>query len=123
MIQTKKVGIVGAGPGGLMAAMLLSSKGYDVTVYEQSKQIGGRCGKLSQGNYSWDIGPTFLMYKELLAECFEEAGENINDHLDIIALDPMYKLFYADKTIPIYHDKTKLSRELDRQYQELPRHI
>ncbi len=56
----KRVAIVGAGPGGLSAAMLLSANGFDVTLYEKQAQVGGRNGKIRRGDYTFDIGPTFL---------------------------------------------------------------
>lgn len=37
----KKVAIIGSGPGGLASAILLASEGFDVTIYEREKYIGG----------------------------------------------------------------------------------
>lgn len=37
----KKIGIIGAGPSGLTCAYDLSIDGYDVTVFEKQKQLGG----------------------------------------------------------------------------------
>ncbi|GAB6098768.1 hypothetical protein JCM16358_06470 [Halanaerocella petrolearia] len=39
-----RVGIIGAGPGGLAAGILLASNGIDVTIYEKRRQVGGRNG-------------------------------------------------------------------------------
>tara|TARA_A100001015_G_scaffold253675_1_gene294022 strand:- start:3909 stop:5408 length:1500 start_codon:yes stop_codon:yes gene_type:complete len=116
MTQKKTVGIVGGGPGGLMAAMLLSSRGLDVTLYERSNQVGGRCGKLEKGEYSWDIGPTFLMYKELLEECFSEAGASLSEQLDLVRLDPMYQLFFSDKNISIFPESAQTEVELEKHF-------
>lgn len=38
----KRIAIIGAGPGGLAAAMLLGAKGYDVTIDEKQPYVGGR---------------------------------------------------------------------------------
>lgn len=37
----KKVAVIGAGPAGLTAAILLAKKGYDVTIFEWKDKIGG----------------------------------------------------------------------------------
>lgn len=42
MMTNKKVCIIGAGIGGLASAVLLTKKGYKVTVFEKEPQIGGR---------------------------------------------------------------------------------
>lgn len=94
--MSKRIGIVGAGPGGLISALLLASRGMDVTVYERGKQVGGRNGKFMLDGYSFDIGPTFLMMKYLLDEIFSEAGENSSDWIEFMELDPMYRLQFAD---------------------------
>ena len=54
------IGIVGAGPGGLVAGVLLAKDGFDVTIYEKEDQVGGRNGSIEAAGYSFDIGPTFL---------------------------------------------------------------
>ncbi|MEH7438005.1 NAD(P)-binding protein [Neobacillus drentensis] len=41
MSRSKKVTVIGAGPGGLAVSMLLAAKGYEVVVYEKQSYIGG----------------------------------------------------------------------------------
>ncbi|WP_367542917.1 phytoene desaturase family protein, partial [Terribacillus saccharophilus] len=74
----KKVAIIGAGPGGLTAGMLLAAKGYNVEIYEKNEVIGGRTSRLKQGEFQFDLGATFFMMPQLLEELFEEAGRNLN---------------------------------------------
>ena len=66
-MNKRRVIIIGAGPGGLTAGMLLASKGFEVQVFEKQDYIGGRNGPLKMNGYSFDIGPTFLMMKFILA--------------------------------------------------------
>ncbi len=94
----KSVIVIGGGVGGLASAALLSSKGYDVTVYEKNATIGGRSARLTVGDFSFDTGPTFLIYKEVLIELFEAMQKNIEDYVDIKTLDPLYSLVF-DKTV------------------------
>jgi len=116
MSTQSSIGVIGAGPGGLMAALLLASRGHSVTIYEKSKRIGGRCAELVRGDYSWDLGPTFLIYKEILENCFKQASLKVEDYLDIRSLDPMYKLFFADSDLDVYFNKKALSHELEKKF-------
>ena len=68
--MNKKILIVGAGPGGLAAAMLLAHRGFDVRVFEKADQPGGRTSELKLGDYRFDVGPTFFMMKFILDEIF-----------------------------------------------------
>lgn len=92
----KKVSIIGAGPGGLAAAMLLSSKGFDVTVFEKQPYIGGRTSRITLGDYTFDMGPTFFMMPQLLEELFESVDRNLHDYVDVQEVDPLYTLKFED---------------------------
>jgi phytoene desaturase len=114
----KKVAIVGAGPGGLTAGMILASHGYQVDLYEKEPRVGGRNGCLEQDGYRFDIGPTFLMMKFILEEMFQIAGgRNVDDYLDIRSLDPLYRLVFSEERqfLPT-QDKAKLKEQVDRLY-------
>ncbi len=94
--MSTKIVIVGAGPGGLTAGMLLSSRGYNVTIYEKNQLPGGRNGPLSLGEYTFDTGPTFLIMKSLLDEIFQIAGKRPDDYLKFTKIDPLYQLVFPD---------------------------
>ncbi len=92
----KKIGIVGAGPGGLAAGILLASKGFQVKIFEAESRVGGRNGSFSAEGYTFDIGPTFFMMPFVLEEIFAAAGKNLHDYVEMKLLDPYYQLLYAD---------------------------
>ena len=115
--MNKKVAIVGAGPGGLAAGVILSSRGYSVDIYEKQDYIGGRNSSFEKGGFKFDLGPTFLMMKFVLEEIFEIAGRNIDDYLDIREIDPLYRLvlpggqeFYPTRDI------SKMKSEMDKHF-------
>jgi len=112
----KKVAIVGAGPGGLSAAMLLSARGFQVDVYEKEPVIGGRNAEVVLGAYRFDLGPTFLMMKFLLDELFEETGRSITQYLDCVRLDPMYRLTFSDKSMLARSEPEAMRAEIDRVF-------
>ena len=111
-MSQKTIGIVGAGPGGLTAGMLLAHRGYQVDIYEKSDRVGGRNACLEQDGFKFDIGPTFLMLKPVLEEMFSDAGEDIQQYLKFYELDPMYRLVFKDKELDLSPDHEKTCREI-----------
>jgi len=80
----KKVLIVGAGPGGLSAAMILANRRFEVTVVEKADRVGGRNAELKGGESSFDTGPTFRPQKFTLDEIFAETGRESSDSMEFL---------------------------------------
>lgn len=112
----KSIVIVGAGPGGLAAAMLLAQRGFRVRVFEKQKVIGGRNAQVSLGEYRFDLGPTFLMMKFLLDELFTEGGRRSSDYLQFKKLDPMYALNFPDKTLLARSHPQAMRAEIEKHF-------
>ncbi|MBD3315247.1 MAG: phytoene desaturase [Chitinivibrionales bacterium] len=110
--KDKHIVVVGAGPGGLSAAMILANRGYRVSVYERDSAVGGRNRTLRIGKYTFDTGPTFLMMDFFLREIFTLAGRNIGDYLDMVRLEPMYKLSFKDCELLPTTDHNEMKRRL-----------
>jgi len=114
--KNKKIVIIGAGPGGLSAGMLLANKGYHVDIFEKADQPGGRTSELKIQDYRFDIGPTFLMMKFVLDEIFEATGRRSENYLNFINLSPMYRLQYENDYMDIYSDEIKMQDEIQRVF-------
>ncbi len=114
--KTKRVVVIGAGPGGLTSAMILAKKGFDVRVYEKQNRVGGRNATLTLGPYTFDTGPTFLMMKHVLEEAFAEAGKKLRDYCNLVELDPMYKLSYTDLDVYPTRKRAKMARHLSELF-------
>ncbi len=112
----KHVVIVGAGPGGLTAAMILARRGFRVSVFEEKPYVGGRNSELRVGDYSFDLGPTFLIMRFLLDEVFRDAGRNSEDYLDFVRLEPMYELVHDDFVLRPQTDPEAMRREIARVF-------
>lgn len=113
----KKIAIIGSGPWGLTAAMLLAKKWHAVDIFEKSATIGWRNSRLTlAGKYHFDRGPTFLMMKPLLDEVFEMAWEKTEDYLDFQKIDPMYELHFTDKTIAMTSDHQKMRATIAKAF-------
>ena len=79
--RSPRVAVVGAGPGGLAAAMLLAAQGADVEVFERQEVVGGRTRRLEEGPYRFDCGPTFFMMPYVLEEIFAATGTSLANHV------------------------------------------
>jgi phytoene desaturase len=116
-VTGKHVIVVGAGPGGLTAAMLLAARGYKVTVYEKDDRVGGRNQAIQLGPYTFDTGPTFLMMKHVLEEMFQQSGRRIEDYLDVRRIDPLYRLRYASgKEVHPTSDQAAMRRQIAKLF-------
>jgi phytoene desaturase len=91
----QKVVIVGAGPGGLAAAMLLARSGVDVTVVERRDVVGGRTSTMERSGFKFDTGPTFFLYPKVLREIFSAAGRSLDEEIPMYRLDPQYRLVFG----------------------------
>lgn len=116
MKNGKHVIVVGAGPGGLTAAMLLAAKGFKVTVFERESGVGGRNRSIVLDGYSFDTGPTFLMMLFILKEMFEAAGERMEERLELTRLEPMYRLAFRDVVMEPTTDKGRMREQLARLF-------
>lgn len=86
--------VVGAGLGGLSAAIRLAARGGQVTVYDKNPQPGGRMSTVTVGDFTWDVGPTLIMMPEVLRELFATAGRRLEDYLDLQRVDPYYRVAF-----------------------------
>ncbi len=88
--------VVGAGLGGLGTAVRLQSQGYQVTILEKHAVPGGRCGFLEDAGFRFDTGPTLLLMVEYLRALFTDAGRKLEDYLELVQLDPNYRITWSD---------------------------
>ena len=92
----RRVVVAGAGPGGLATAMLAAASGAEVTVLERRDRVGGRTSAIVEDGYTFDVGPTFFLYPEVLNEIFEACGRRLEDEVELKRFDPMYRLRFED---------------------------
>jgi phytoene desaturase len=90
--------IVGAGLGGLAAAIRLGARGYRVTVLDRLAEPGGRATVFRQDGFTFDAGPTIITAPFVLEELWRFAGRNFHDDVKLQALDPFYVIRFDDGT-------------------------
>src|SRR5215207_10923445 len=90
-----KAVVVGAGLGGLAAALRLQGAGHDVVVVEQRDAPGGRAGQIRDAGFTWDTGPSLITMPWVLEETFAAGGLDLHSEVRLRRLDPMYRLIWA----------------------------
>ncbi len=94
--QGPRTVVIGAGFGGLAAALRARALGHQVDVFERLDQLGGRARVFRRDGYSFDAGPTVLTAPHLFAELFALFGERLSDHVRLLPVDPWYRITFAD---------------------------
>lgn len=111
----KKVAIIGSGFGGLAEAIRLQARGYAVTVFEKREKIGGRAYQLVKNGYTFDMGPSLVTAPFIIERVFQAAGRKMRDYVDLVPLDPFYRLYFHDKSFMDYTgDPVRMKQELAR---------
>lgn len=92
----KRVVVIGSGFGGLASAGVLAKKGYAVTVVEKNSSIGGRARVFSEKGFVFDMGPSWYLMPDVFEHFFTLLDEKIEDHLDLVRLNPSYRIWFKD---------------------------
>jgi len=93
--MSRRVIIIGAGPGGLATALLLAKAGVEVTILEKQPRVGGRTSAIESNGYRFDLGPTFFLYPQILEEIFQAVGRDLHQEVPMTKLDPQYRITFG----------------------------
>jgi phytoene desaturase len=93
--MNREIVIVGAGPGGLAAAIQLAGAGLKVKVIERLPFVGGRTSAIEAEGYRFDLGPTFFLYPQVLREIFAGVGADLDREVELVRLDPQYRIAFG----------------------------
>jgi len=112
---TDHVVIVGAGLAGLSCALRLAGAGRRVTVLEREAVPGGRAGLIDDSGYRFDTGPTVLTMPDLIRDAFQSVGEDMDDWLDLVPVEPLYRAYYPDGSqLDVHSDVDAMAAEIER---------
>ena len=105
--------IIGAGVGGLAAAIGLAARGARVTLLEQNARVGGKLNLWERDGFTFDTGPHVLTMLWALEEVFTAAGQRLDDVLDLTRLDTVCRYhFEGGDTLDAPADPTDAARAI-----------
>ncbi len=90
-----KITIIGSGFSSLAAACYLAQSGYDVTVFEKNKTIGGRARQLIKNGFTFDIGPTWYWMPDVFERFFSDFNKSPSDYYTLEKLNPAYSVYFG----------------------------
>ena len=91
-----RAAIIGSGFGGLAAAIRLQAAGLETVIYEKRDLPGGRAYVYRDRGFTFDAGPTVITAPQCLRELFTLAGREMDDYVELMPVDPFYRLFWQD---------------------------
>ncbi|MEO0410360.1 MAG: phytoene desaturase [Pseudomonadota bacterium] len=107
--------VIGAGFGGLAAAIRLGARGYQVTIVEKLEQAGGRASVFRQDGYTFDAGPTIITAPFVFEELWALCGRRMEDDVTLERLEPFYSMRFDDgETFYRCSDPDKMKAEVAR---------
>lgn len=86
--------VIGAGMGGLSAAIGLAIRGVRVTILEQGPRVGGKLNIWQRDGFTFDTGPHVLTMRWALDEVFAQAGRRLEDSIDLVPLDTVCRYHF-----------------------------
>ena len=107
-----RAAVIGSGFGGLALAIRLQSSGFDTTIFEARDKPGGRAYVWKEEGFTFDAGPTVITDPDCLNELFALSGRKLSDYVEMLSVDPFYRLCWEDGT---HFDYVNDQEELDRQ--------
>jgi len=83
--------VIGGGFGGMASALRLRARGYEVTIIDRCKRLGGRAQVFERDGFRHDAGPTVITAPFLFDELFELFDKKRSDYVKFVPLDPWYR--------------------------------
>ncbi|MDA0165694.1 phytoene desaturase family protein [Solirubrobacter ginsenosidimutans] len=108
-----RIAVVGAGVGGLAAAVELAHLGHHVTVLERRDVPGGKCARVVRGPFRWDAGPSLLTLPHVFRALFAATGAPLEEELELLRVEPVTRYTFADGS------SVELSADLPRALEAL----
>jgi phytoene desaturase len=110
----KHILVIGAGMGGLAAALRLRHHGLQVTLVEKNARPGGRSNLIPVDGFRVDSGPTILVMRSAIEDTYRAIGESLDQRLEWVRIQPNYRIYFADGTsLDLHSDMRQLAEEVE----------
>ncbi len=119
----RKIIVIGAGLGGLSAAISLRQAGFAVEVHEKNDKIGGKLNVLHQDGYTFDLGPSILTLPQVFERLFTGSQRRMADYVKLVPVRPHWRNFFPDGMVLDLHPEPERMAEEARKGGEDPRAI
>lgn len=111
----KHVAVIGAGLGGMSAAIMLVRAGFQVTIFEKNPHVGGKLNLLETRGFSFDLGPSIFTLPQIFRPIFEGDGRRLEDYVSLQRVDPQWRNFFEDGTVvDLWENPERMRQELAR---------
>lgn len=112
---TSPIGIIGAGIGGLSAAIRLAAAGHRVQIFEQSSAVGGKMNQFVDRGFRWDTGPSVITMRHVLEELFAVANARLEEYVNLRPIHPLTRYFFADGSqLDLDGEWSRLAPQIER---------
>ncbi len=112
----KKITVIGSGFSSLAASCYLAQAGYNVTIYEKNKTIGGRARQFKKDGFTFDMGPTWYWMPDVFERFFTDFGKVPSDFYELEKLNPAYSVYFGiDDYITIEDTLEKISEAFENE--------
>lgn len=112
----EKAAIVGAGIGGLAAALRLTKLNYEVTVFESASKAGGKINEFRKQGFRFDMGPSLFTLPQMVDDLFRLFDKDPLQYLQYKQLDLITKYFYPDGlTLNAYSNVPEFAQEISNK--------
>ncbi len=114
-MKNPSVSIIGAGLGGLSAAISLRAKGYEVQIFEKNERIGGKLNIMEMDGFTFDLGPSIFTLPQFFEALFKRAGKKMDNYVQLDPVIPHWRnLFENHDSIDLYEESDLMRKELDK---------
>ncbi|MDT8439723.1 MAG: phytoene desaturase [Wenzhouxiangellaceae bacterium] len=112
----RSAAVIGSGFGGLALAIRLQSAGIQTTLFEKRDKPGGRAYVYEDDGFVFDGGPTVITDPSALEALFKLSGRQLSDYVELLPVDPMYRLCWEDGDVFDYtNDPEQLEAQIRRR--------